>query len=126
MSDNKTQGKTGTGKALLIIFGIIAALVYMWHKSAVDDAKHIEAVLAQDKALSQNLNNRVTAQKTDSMEDFDRIGVCRSLCALCSGILAGSDNSSRTSAHSFGRRSICCRVHQGIARGPDGRTARDK
>jgi hypothetical protein len=72
MSDNKTQGKTG-GKALLIVFGIIAALVYMWHMGAVDDAKHIEAVLAQDKALSATFSNRVSAQKTDSMEDFDQL-----------------------------------------------------
>jgi hypothetical protein len=70
MSNNKTEGKVGLGKVLLVIAAVI---IFLWHMGAVSDAKHIEAVLAQDKTLSETLNSRMNDQKTDSMEDFDRI-----------------------------------------------------
>jgi type II secretory pathway pseudopilin PulG len=73
MSNNNTQGKTGIGKVLLTVIGIIAAVIFIRHLGEIDDAKHIEAALAQDKAISETLNTRVQGQKSDSMEDFDRL-----------------------------------------------------
>ena len=72
MGDNKTQGKLGAGKVLLVVAAVV---IFMWHMGAVNDAKHIEAVLAQDKTLSETLNSRMNDQKTDSVEDFDRIAL---------------------------------------------------
>lgn len=73
MSDNKTQGKTGVGKVLLIVILIVGGVIFIRHLGEIDDAKHIEAVLAQDKALGDTLNGRMRDVKGDSEEDFDRI-----------------------------------------------------
>lgn len=69
----KTEGKSRIGLVFFIVIVVVVGVVYIRHLGEIDDAKHIEAVLAQDKTISENLNNRVNAQKTDSMEDFDRL-----------------------------------------------------
>lgn len=69
MSNDKTQGKMGAGKVLLIIAAVV---IFMWHMSAVDDAKHIVAVLAQNKQLTTQLLNGTNTQKIETEEDIDR------------------------------------------------------
>jgi hypothetical protein len=73
MSTNNTQGKTGIGKVLLIVIVIVGTVIFIRQMGETDDAKHIEAVIAQDKAISETLNTRVQGQKSDSMEDFDQL-----------------------------------------------------
>lgn len=68
-----SAGKATIGSVLSVIAVIVVALIIMWHLGAVDDAKHIEAVLAQNKALEDALNREVQNQKTDAEEDFDHI-----------------------------------------------------
>ena len=48
MSNNNTQGKTGIGKVLLTVIVIVGAVIFIRHMGEIDDAKHIEAAIAQD------------------------------------------------------------------------------
>jgi type II secretory pathway pseudopilin PulG len=70
---NNNAGKASLGSVVLIVIGVVVAVIFIRHLGEIDDAKHIEAVLAQNKTISENLDSRVNAQQTDSMEDFDRL-----------------------------------------------------
>jgi hypothetical protein len=70
---NNSAGKASFGSVVLIAILVIVGLVFIRHLGEIGDAKHIEAVLARNKTISANLDSRVNAQKTDSMEDFDRL-----------------------------------------------------
>lgn len=70
---SNSKGKAKFGPVLAVVILVVVGIIFIRHLGEIDDAKHIEAVLAQDKTISENLNSRVNAQKTDSMEDFDTL-----------------------------------------------------
>lgn len=70
---NNSKGKASFGSVLLLVIVVVGVVIYLRHQGEIDDAKHVEAILAQDNTISENLTNRVNAQKTDSMEDFDAL-----------------------------------------------------
>jgi hypothetical protein len=69
---NQSAGKASIGSVLVIVILLVAGVIYIRHQGEIDDAKHIEAVMAQDKTLSEALNSRAAGQTPDSMEKIDQ------------------------------------------------------
>lgn len=70
---NKSAGKANLGAVLVIVILVVVGVIYLRHQGEIDDAKHIDAVLAQHKELGETLNRRMRDVTGESEEDFERI-----------------------------------------------------
>lgn len=73
MTNRKEAGKSRIGTILLVGIVIVIAIMVIKNNADSDNLKAIQSVLKQDKDLHDMINNRMSDQKPQTDEDYQRV-----------------------------------------------------